>query len=228
MALVTESSARWARTKTPSCSRVNQATCWPAWTAAWPRASSRNVLPVPEGPQTTRFSCRPIHSTVRSAAWVGAGIDDRRSSHAPKVLPVGNAARARRVASAERSRPATSSASRTRSTSAGSHRWALAVASTRERRGACEVAASAAAAPPARRPAAAAPAPRRSPRPPAGGGREVQVVDDQADVIPQAPGGAGLCGGQRSVELRAAVPLGPVQHLRAGGQGAGSPRSPRW
>ena len=77
MALVTESSARCRRISTPSCWRVNQATCFPVSTAAWPRASSRNVLPVPEGPQTTRFSCRPIHSSVRSAAWVGAGMEDR-------------------------------------------------------------------------------------------------------------------------------------------------------
>jgi hypothetical protein len=102
---------------------VYQATWRPAWTAAWPRASSRKVLPVPDRPQTTRFSCRPIHSRVRSAAWVGAGTEDSRSSQAAKILPVGKAARARRVASAERSRPATSSASSARSTSAGSHRW---------------------------------------------------------------------------------------------------------
>ena len=45
MALVTESSARCRRTRAPSCSRVNQATFLPAATAAWPRASSMNVLP---------------------------------------------------------------------------------------------------------------------------------------------------------------------------------------
>src|SRR6185312_13363721 len=73
MALVTESSARCRRTSAPTCSRVNQATFLPAATAAWPRASSMNVLPVPDGPQTTRFSCRLTHSRVRSAAWVGAG-----------------------------------------------------------------------------------------------------------------------------------------------------------
>ena len=58
---------------TPRASRVNQATCFPASTAAWPRASTRNVLPVPASKQTTRFSARPIHSRVRSAAWVGVG-----------------------------------------------------------------------------------------------------------------------------------------------------------
>ena len=56
--------------------------------------------------------------------------EDRRSSQASNVFPVGNAALARRVAREERSRPATSSASRARRTSAGSHRWALAVAMT--------------------------------------------------------------------------------------------------
>ena len=73
---------------------------------------------------------RPIHSRVRSAAWVGAGIEDVASSQASKVLPVGNAARARRVAGEERSRPATSSVSSTRRTSAGSQRCAFAVART--------------------------------------------------------------------------------------------------
>ena len=76
MALVTVSSARWRRTRTPRSSRVNQATCSPASTACWPRASSRNVLPVPAGPHTTRFSRRCTHSRVRSACWVGAGIED--------------------------------------------------------------------------------------------------------------------------------------------------------
>ena len=28
-----------------------------------------------DGPQTTRFSRRPIHSSVRSACWVGAGTE---------------------------------------------------------------------------------------------------------------------------------------------------------
>ena len=76
----------------PSDSGVNQATWRPVSTAAWPRASSRKVFPVPDGPQTTRFSWRPIHSRVRSAAWVGAGMKDRASSQAAKVFPVGNAA----------------------------------------------------------------------------------------------------------------------------------------
>jgi hypothetical protein len=98
---------------TRSARVLNHATCSPACTACWPRASSRNVLPVPEGPHTTRFSRRWIHSRVRSADWLGAGIDDSAGSQAAKVMPVGNPARARRVASADRSRPETSSARRT-------------------------------------------------------------------------------------------------------------------
>src|SRR5450759_3709341 len=67
---------------------------------------------------------------VRSACWVGAGIEDASGDHAWNVLPVGNPAAARRVASAERSLPAASSAKRARRTSTGSQRWALAVATT--------------------------------------------------------------------------------------------------
>jgi hypothetical protein len=65
---------------------VNQATCIPASTACWPRASRKKVLPVPAGPQTTRFSRRPVHSRVRSAAWLGGGIEDRAWSQASKVF----------------------------------------------------------------------------------------------------------------------------------------------
>ena len=38
---------------------VNQATVIPASTAAWPSASQKWDLPVPDGPQTHRFSRRP-------------------------------------------------------------------------------------------------------------------------------------------------------------------------
>jgi hypothetical protein len=62
---------------------------------------SRNVFPVPDGPQTTRFSRRCTHSSVRSACWVGTGIELASLCQASKVFPVGNAAAARRVASAE-------------------------------------------------------------------------------------------------------------------------------
>ncbi len=109
---------------------MNQETFSPCSTACWPRASSRNVLPVPEGPQRTRFSLRVTHSRVRSACWVGTGIEEAASSQASKVLPVGKPAAVRRVASAARSRPAASSLSRARRTSTGSQRWALAVAMT--------------------------------------------------------------------------------------------------
>ena len=44
------------------------------------------------GPQTTRFSRRPIHSSVRSADWVGAGMEERPWSQVANVLPVGKAA----------------------------------------------------------------------------------------------------------------------------------------
>jgi hypothetical protein len=74
-------------------------------------ASSKNVLPVPDGPQTTSFSCRPTHSRVRSAAWVRAGTEDSRSSQASNVFLVGNAALVRRVTRDDFSRPATCSAS---------------------------------------------------------------------------------------------------------------------
>ena len=113
-ALVTVSSARWRRTSTPRSSRANQATLRPASTQSWPSASRKNVLPVPDGPHTTRFSRRRTHSRVRRADWVGAGIDDAAGSHASKVLPVGKVAAARRVARLDRSRPASSSPSRVR------------------------------------------------------------------------------------------------------------------
>ena len=54
-------------------------------------------MPVPDGPQTTRFSCRSIHSNVVSDRWVGAGIDDTVSSQVSNVLPVGNPAAVRRM-----------------------------------------------------------------------------------------------------------------------------------
>ncbi len=59
-------------------------------------------MPVPDGPQTTRFSCWSIHSRVRSDRWVGGGIDETVSSQVSKVLPVGNPAALRRVPIEER------------------------------------------------------------------------------------------------------------------------------
>ena len=87
-----------------------------------------NVFPVPDGPQTTTFSFRPIHSRVRSACCVGTGIEDADSSQVSKVFPVGNPAALRLVASMDRARPVTSSTKRALMTSAGSHRWDFAVA----------------------------------------------------------------------------------------------------
>ena len=104
---------------------------WPTSTAACPSASRKWVLPVPDGPHTTRFSWRWIHSRVRSARWVGAGIDDTVSSQASKVLPVGNPAALRRARTDDAWRPASSSVSSARLTaSAGSQRCALAVANS--------------------------------------------------------------------------------------------------
>lgn len=45
-------------------------------TACCPSASSGNVFPAPDGPHTTRFSRRWTHSRVRSACWVGVGLED--------------------------------------------------------------------------------------------------------------------------------------------------------
>mgnify|MGYP007030125045 CR=1 FL=1 len=57
-----------------------------------------------------------------------AGMEEACSSQASKVLPEGNPAAFDRAPAPERSRPATSSSSSALSTSAGSQRWALAVA----------------------------------------------------------------------------------------------------
>lgn len=65
---------------------------------------------MPEGPHTTKFSRRPIHSSVRNACWVGAGMEDSSGCQSWNAFPVGNPAAALRVASADRSRPAASSA----------------------------------------------------------------------------------------------------------------------
>jgi len=97
---------------------------------SWPRASRNMVLPVPDGPHTTRFFLLRTHSRVRRADWVGAGMEEAAGSQDSQVLPVGKAAAARRVAREERSRPTSSSPKRISSTSAGSQRWARAVAMT--------------------------------------------------------------------------------------------------
>ncbi|AKS34320.1 hypothetical protein AFA91_23230 [Mycolicibacterium goodii] len=87
-----------------------------------PSASRKNVLPVPAGPQTTRFSRRCTHSRVRSGCWVGSGIDEAAGSQTSKVFPVGNPAALRRAASMERARPAASSVSSALMTSVGAQR----------------------------------------------------------------------------------------------------------
>ena len=83
---------------------------------------------MPDGPHTTRFSWRWIHSRVRSARWVGAGIELTVPSQMSKVLPVGNPAALRRARIEDAWRPASSSVSSARIASAGSQRCALAVA----------------------------------------------------------------------------------------------------
>ncbi len=127
---LTESSEQWARTSAPRPSRRNHATRIPVSTACWPRASRKNVFPVPLGPQTTTFSLRSIHSRVRRACWVGIGIEETDSSQVSKVFAVGNPAAFRRVASMDRDRPATSSTKRALMTSTGSQRCARAVATS--------------------------------------------------------------------------------------------------
>lgn len=85
----------WPRTRTPRDSRLNHATLRPASTAAWPRASRNIVLPVPDGPRTSRFSRLPTHSRMRSAAgWerestTGLGPRRQRSCRSATPLPPG-------------------------------------------------------------------------------------------------------------------------------------------
>ena len=94
IALLTESSARWRRINVASDSSVCQATVLPSSIAACPKASARWLLPVPDGPQMQRFSARAIHSSVRSACCVAAGIGDAAAFHASNVLPAGSPRRA--------------------------------------------------------------------------------------------------------------------------------------
>ena len=69
----------------------------------------------------------PIPGSATPVGW-GRGWRTRAGSQAAKVLPVGNPAALRRVASMDRPRPATSSTNRALMTSAGSQRCAFAVA----------------------------------------------------------------------------------------------------
>ncbi|SDY87185.1 hypothetical protein SAMN05216215_103784 [Saccharopolyspora shandongensis] len=111
-------------------SMVNHATRMSFSMAAWARASTKWPLPVPLGPATARFSCLLIHSRVDSAFWVASGMEDSSGCQVENVLPVGKFAVLRRCRRVAEARPVASSSSRTRSISAGSQRWARAVAST--------------------------------------------------------------------------------------------------
>jgi hypothetical protein len=87
---------------------VNHATVRPSSTAAWPSASQKCDLPVPDGPQIHKVSLFLIHSRVFSASCVGRGIDEAASSQSPNVLPAGKPARLRRVRRLVASRPRSS------------------------------------------------------------------------------------------------------------------------
>ena len=95
--LVAVSSALWRRTSASRCSGLSRVTLWPVSTAVWPRASQKWVLAVLDGPRMAGFSWGSIRSRVRSARWVGAGIEDTVSSQASKVLAVGSPAALRRL-----------------------------------------------------------------------------------------------------------------------------------
>ena len=211
MALVTVSSARWRRTSTPRASRVNQATCSPVSTACWPRASRRNVLPVPDGPQTTRFSrrCDPFQGAQR---LLGRGRDRGRLGLPGVEGLAGGERRPRPGGWRARSGPGRRPPRRAgrggprRVPSVGPWRWRA----PRGRGGGCGAAAAGAAAPRRRRAAAAPPG---SPvagteRAGAAGGRARLT---RLDLL------AGLAGGGGSAER--GPPGGAL------GQGAG-PRRP--
>ncbi len=89
---------------------MNHATRSRCSTALWPSASSRNVFPVPEGPQTTGSPGGAPTPGCAGPAGSGLGSRTARGSQAWKVFPDGNPAVVLRLASAERSRPATYSA----------------------------------------------------------------------------------------------------------------------
>src|SRR5713101_6810296 len=82
-ALVTESSARWRRTSTPSSSRLNQATLSPASTASCPSPSRKNVLPVPEwaAHHQVLVATDPLERAQRTLGRRG----DRRETRVPGV-----------------------------------------------------------------------------------------------------------------------------------------------
>ena len=122
-----ESSIRWRLIKAPTSSVLNQATFIPFSTARCPSASEKWLLPVPDGPQMTRFSFLVIHSSVISPEVVAWDMEDFAWSQTEKVFPAGKCARDLRISDADLSLPALSVSSRTFTTSAGSHLCALAV-----------------------------------------------------------------------------------------------------
>lgn len=130
MALVIDPSTAARPIAAVNDSRLNHDTRIPASMTACASASTKWVLPVPDGPLTARFSARCTHSNVASACWVGSGIDESVSRQEEKVLPAGRPALLRRIALVASSRPRISSSSRTLRTSAGSHRCAFAMART--------------------------------------------------------------------------------------------------
>jgi hypothetical protein len=73
-------------------SRVNHATRIPASMTLWAIASTKWLLPVPDGPATARFSARPIHSRVANPDWVPGGIEESASRQESNVLPAGSPA----------------------------------------------------------------------------------------------------------------------------------------
>ena len=191
-------------------------------------------MPVPEGPQTTRFSCRPIHSSVRSAGWVGAGIDDSRSSQACEGLAGGK--RGAGAAGAQRGAvPAGDLLGQQRSEHLGGVPPLRLGGGQHLGGGAAHVRQPH---PPqqrlqSRRRSAAVRGRRRS-RPPPGGRGEVEVVDGQVDVVDHpggaAPGGSGSPGGPRPVARRPAGPAwaAPVRAAGSSRPAPGGPwRSPR-
>src|SRR5690625_3352436 len=67
MTLLTEPSTAALPMAAVRDSRVNHATRMPASMTLWARASTKWVLPVPDGPERARFSARWTHSSVARA-----------------------------------------------------------------------------------------------------------------------------------------------------------------
>src|SRR5450755_3976310 len=91
--LPVEASIRERAIVAVSASRLNQLTRRSRSIAAWAIASAKWLLPVPDGPTRTRFSARPIQSSVRSAHCASPAIAEAFGSQASNVLPDGKAGR---------------------------------------------------------------------------------------------------------------------------------------